>query len=72
MNVGSSSSGASSASGVGATATASATLNPPVTSYTGCLICDDCLNGMTELVAGRSMNLQGKGYCTVLYCSVHQ
>ena len=56
MNAGSASSGAG----------AGAATNPPATSYTGCLICDDCLNGMTELIAGRSMNLQGTEY-TVYY-----
>ena len=56
MNVGSS----SASPGPGAGAAAATCSNPPITSYTGCLICDDCLNGMTELVAGRSMNLQGK------------
>ncbi len=33
-------------------------LKGQATSYSGCLVCDDHLNSLTELVIGRSMNLQ--------------
>ncbi len=28
------------------------------TSYSGCIVCDDFLNGLSDIVAGRSMNIQ--------------